>query len=375
MRIATFNVENLFERAAALNLPTFEDGRRTLELHAEINTILNRDQYSPTDKVRIVESLVELGLAKSDTGTGFAELLQLREKLIVRRRVPAGQPPRLDVVAKGRADWVGWVELKKEPVSEKATAHTAMVLRDVNPDILGVVEVEGRLTLAKFSNQAIKDVGGTPFGQVMAIDGNDDRGIDVGIAVRPGYTIREIRSHVYHRDAIGIVFSRDCPEYVVTTPTGRQLVVLVNHFKSQGFGSQAANNRKRERQSKAVAEIYRGLLGQGVEHVAVVGDLNGAPNTQPLRPLVAETTLKDISSHPRFTNDGFAGTFGDARAADKLDYVLLSPALFDMVTGGGAFRRGVWAGTGGQKFRPYETMSGPQDAASDHAALFADIDF
>ena len=89
MRIATFNMENLFERAAALNLPTFEDGRKTLELHTEINTILNFDPYTPADKARIVEILFQLGLSKSDTGTGFAELLQVREKLLVRRRAAA----------------------------------------------------------------------------------------------------------------------------------------------------------------------------------------------------------------------------------------------------------------------------------------------
>ena len=252
--------------------------------------------------------------------------------------------------------------------------HTGMVLREIKADILGAVEVEGRLTLQRFSDQVLKDVGGTPFGQVMAIDGNDDRGIDVGIAVAKGYSVQEIRSHVYDRDASGVVFSRDCPEYAITTPTGKQLVVLVNHFKSQGFGSQASNDAKRKRQSVAVAAIYKQLLAKGVTNVAVLGDLNGAPNTAPLKPLTAETTLRDVSTHPTFNNDGFPGTFDRGTAKEKFDYVLLSPALFGKVTGGGTFRRGIWAGAGGQLFSPFETMKGPQDAASDHAAIFADID-
>ncbi len=63
--------------------------------------------------------------------------------------------------------------------------------------------------------------------------GNDDRGVDVGLMTRVGYEITSICSHVDDEDQVGVVFSRDCPEYVVKTPTGARLVVLVNHLKSK----------------------------------------------------------------------------------------------------------------------------------------------
>jgi hypothetical protein len=72
------------------------------------------------------------------------------------------------------------VELKTEPVNELAMEHTAMVMRDVNAQVLGVVEAESRIALDKFSEQMLEKVGGTPYAHVMVIDGNDDRGIDVG---------------------------------------------------------------------------------------------------------------------------------------------------------------------------------------------------
>ena len=40
MRIAVYNVENLFDRAKAMNLETWEDGRPILEKFAELNTLL-----------------------------------------------------------------------------------------------------------------------------------------------------------------------------------------------------------------------------------------------------------------------------------------------------------------------------------------------
>jgi hypothetical protein len=66
----------------------------------------------------------------------------------------------------------------------------------------------------------------------MLVDGNDERGIDVGIMTKPGFPIGTSRSNVDTEDGDGIVFSRDCPEYHVRTQSGADVSVLVNHFKS-----------------------------------------------------------------------------------------------------------------------------------------------
>jgi hypothetical protein len=46
MRVASFNVESLFDRAKALSLPTWEDGRKILEAYAETNALLNEPVYT-----------------------------------------------------------------------------------------------------------------------------------------------------------------------------------------------------------------------------------------------------------------------------------------------------------------------------------------
>jgi predicted extracellular nuclease len=48
-------------------------------------------------------------------------------------------------------------------------------------------------------------------------------------------------------------------------------VVLVNHFKSKGYGSQTSSNAKRRRQAKRTAEIYERLVAEGQTKVVVVG--------------------------------------------------------------------------------------------------------
>jgi endonuclease/exonuclease/phosphatase family metal-dependent hydrolase len=366
VRIASFNVENLFERARALNPATKEENKPILEKHARINALLNQPLYAEADKKEIKKLLLGFGLEKRDDAGQWVILRQNRGKLL--KRPKAGG---IEIVANGRTDWIGWVELKTEQVNELAMDHTAMVMRDVNADVLAVVEAENRIVLDKFSAQLLDKVGGTPYEFVMVIDGNDDRGIDVGVMARSGFEIASIRSHVDDTDQLGTIFSRDCPDYTITTPTGKRLVVLVNHLKSKGFGTKTAE--KRERQAKAVKKIYERLVAGGEKYVAVVGDFNDTPDSTPLKPLLKQTNLKDISTHPAFTSDGRAGTYGNGTKGQKIDYVLLSPDLFNKVIGGSVFRLGVWGGKKGTLFPHYQTMTAPIHAASDHAAIYADV--
>jgi len=368
MRIASFNVENLFQRARALDARDWDAGRPILQRQAEINAILGQPTYSSADKDRIVELLGELGLATADDGSPFVILRQNRGHLLTRH--VGGQ---IEIVAGGRDDWVGWVELKVGPVNALSTRHTAQVIHDLSPDILAVVEVEDRPTLKGFSEVMLPAVGGTAYAHAMVIDGNDDRGIDVGILLKDGHELVSIRSHVDDTDGQGEVFSRDCPEYTVERPDGTRIVVLVNHLKSKGYASQRDNDARRRRQAVRAAAIYKALRSAGEDHVAVVGDFNDTPDSAPLAPLLTKTDLVDITESPKFTSDGRPGTFGNGTKANKIDYILLSPVLFEAVTDGGIYRKGAWGGKNGTLWEHYPDMTTAAEAASDHAAIWADI--
>jgi endonuclease/exonuclease/phosphatase family metal-dependent hydrolase len=367
MRIATFNVENLFDRARALNQRSWAVGRPILADHAALNALLQEPAYDPDTKTRIVELLRRLGLAESDEGP-FVRLRQNRGRLV--RRPQTGG---VEVVASGRSDWIGWAELTTEPVDELAMSNTARVITDVGAHVLGVVEAESRVALKRFADGALRERRDPAYPHVMLVDGNDDRGIDVGVLTRPEYPLRGLRSHVDDVDDRGRVFSRDCPEYEVLTPGGDPVLVLLNHLKSKGYGGQAQSSAMRRRQAQRVAEIYRERLDQGIKHVAVLGDLNDTPASEPLTPLLDGTDLRDISTHPDFDDGGRPGTYGNSTAANKIDYVLLSPSLFERATGGGIWRKGVWGGRNGTLWPIYDTVTAPVHAASDHAAVYADL--
>lgn len=368
MRLAVYNVENLFNRAKVMNETDWSVGDDVLKQFADLNALLGEATYTDARKTKMVALMTALGLEKKDQGE-FVILRRNRGALVKRP-----QTGGLEIVADGRADWVGSLELIPEPIHHESMLMTARVIRDVNADILGIVEAESRPALQQFSEDILPAVGGTPYENAMLIDGNDDRGIDVGIAYRNTVGIDFIRSHVSEKLANGAnLFSRDCPEYHFKLPSGKRLLVMVNHFKSKGFGSQASNNAKRKAQAQRVRELYDERLTDGIEHIAVVGDLNDTPDSDPLDPLHTGTSLKDIFTHATFNDGGFPGTFGQCNAANKIDYLMLSPKLFQLVTGAGVFRKGMWPGVQPARWQTYAELEKQVHAASDHACLFMDF--
>ena len=374
MRIATFNVENMFDRAKALNGATWAEGKPALEAHKALNALFENIIYSSADKTRMLALLKANGLLKSDEGP-MMRLRKIRGQLIKRPRT--GEP---EIVASGRASWIGWVELKTEPVNEAATQNTARVIASLNADILGVMEAEDRTTLRLFNEQVVGETSMnhllfSAYHHVMLVDGNDDRGIDVGLLTRRDYPILSIRSHVHDADGQGLIFSRDCAEYQIGLPDGKRLWLLLNHFKSKGYGEQAANNAKRKRQAQRVREIYDAHIAEGDDWLVMMGDLNEVPGNDPLSPLLrGGSTLRDVSSHSRFDNGGRPGTHGNCNASGKFDYILLSPPLFDKIKAGGIERRGMWGGANGTLWPHFAEVSRAEEAASDHAALWVALD-
>src|SRR2546423_3596480 len=269
VRIGSYNVENLFNRARALDQRTWSTGRRALEAYEQACQLLEEPVYTAEVKAGIERQLRRLDLWTGDTAR-FARLRQNRGRLLTRSR--AGP---VHIVAGGRGDWIGWVELTTDRVDEQGMLNTARVIHDTGVDILGVVEAESRIALKRFTDAGLL-VGGRPrYPHVMVVDGNDERGIEVGVLATADYPLVGQRSHVDDTDPQGRVFSRDCPEYHFRMPTGQQLVVLVNHLKSKGYGGDLGSHAAQGGQPQRVAQVYRELVGGGL------CPLGGGPRRHP----------------------------------------------------------------------------------------------
>ena len=96
-----------------------------------------------------------------------------------------------------------------ETINETSIEKTGPVIRDGNADVFCFIEVENRIALNHFNDTVIPKVNGKEYDHVMLIDGNHDRGIDVGIMARKPFDIESIASHVDDTDAKGLILRID----------------------------------------------------------------------------------------------------------------------------------------------------------------------
>lgn len=360
IRIASYNLENLFTRPSAM-VTGGADGQQAIDDHALANQIVTKQEYSDSDK----EKLVEL-----DKRYHFSALNPPDNALVALNKVRGylfhrANDGTITVVANGRGEWTGWFELRRDDVSWEAVLNTGRVIDAVRPDILICVEVENRPTLQRFNDQVLSSILGGRYPHVMVIDGNDTRGIDVGLLSR--YPIISIRSHVDDEYEGKPVFSRDCPEYVVKLPSDKQLVVCPNHFKSKRGGDNAQAQARRRAQGIRAAEIARTAQQQITPLVIVAGDLNDTPDSDAVAPLLKDD-WSDIQSHPTYPIDR-PGTYGTGTANNKIDYIIMSSALKDVLVDVGIERRGSYHPRLWQSFEGITAAT----EASDHHCIWADF--
>jgi endonuclease/exonuclease/phosphatase family metal-dependent hydrolase len=195
-----------------------------------------------------------------------------------------------------------------------------------------------RPTLERFNDQVLRAQFQFPYQHFLVIDGNDDRGIDVGIMRR--FPIVEIRSHVDDPGPDGgTLFSRDFLEYDILLPTEERLVVLPNHLKSKRKGNDQASQDRRRAQAERVHSIAGAALSRS-SFVLVGGDLNDTPESSALASLFTDG-FQDVISHPNYPTD-LPGTYETGLPRHKLDYLIMSPQLRAKLSDTGIERRGSY---------------------------------
>lgn len=164
------------------------------------------------------------------------------------------------------------------------------VIDKASPDIMIHSEVDTLQTMQEFSRKYLNSQYRT-----LLIDGNDGRGIDVGMYIRNDVPIHvEARSFKDLKDQDGIVFSRDAATFLLTkVGSQRPMLAIVGvHLKSmRDVPGDPKGLLRRTREALALGFVYETLQKEfGSDFPVIIsGDFNNhidkAPEFEPLRKL------------------------------------------------------------------------------------------
>lgn len=358
MRIATFNAENLFSRAKVLNFKNNAEGDKLLAKIGELQDELKKTVYNKPKILSLYNLLKD-----------YIEIAEERGKLFKRQLFAIK-----GVAANGVDDWDGTIEFKREKFTETTRLNTAKAIKALKADVQCLIEVEDRITMENFNGDML---GTAKFPYNILIDGNDPRGIDVGLLCR--YPVKNICTHIFDKEKAtsrSYIFSRDCLEIELEIAKNKSLYVLCNHFKSKGYSaSQAEADARRKLQADTVKQIIKSKYDLTKDMVVVLGDLNDTPDSKPLQTLLNTQNLTDVLKL-KFGNDIEKTYTYFYKKKTQIDYILVSKPLKDAFKDAGVERRGMFdinTLSNGAETR-FDTVTAPSNAASDHGGVWAEFD-
>lgn len=165
-----------------------------------------------------------------------------------------------------------------DPKSFADLKVTVAVIDSMNADVLGVQEVENRRVLQQL-NRCLQN----PYPFVELIEGNDPRGIDVGILSR--FPIEQATSHRLRDIGNGRRFSRDFPLFRIRITEALSIEFGVVHLKSKR-GKKAKSDAQRLAEATQITSLIKASrLAHPKMPLVVMGDFNDLPTAATLAPL------------------------------------------------------------------------------------------
>ena len=366
MKIATFNIQNLFHRDKSLiDAPK---GKCITDWIQELDTIMRKPGKTFQEQERIQELSFLLGFEKTSP-LPYA-VLRRKAGLLYLKGIHHSTETR----ASHLTNWTGWIELQSKPIPPISTENKARVIADVNADILLLQEVEDRASLEDFNQKLLPKFDCKPYDHSFVIQCNDMKGLEIAILFRKGYTLQTIKTHLIegYSDQLKNVI-----EYEISTPKSEKIYVLATYLANETDNKKVADTIRKS-QVENIARIYKTLIAQGKTNVIIAGTFNTPPYCDSLSPLFQNTDAKDITKHFSFevvTDKGDDATYfrlGAYRMGVNIkqeDYLLFSPALFDSMQDSGLNRKAMWPNKKPQ-WSTYKEVTGTYTAASDHPIIW-----
>ena len=225
------------------------------------------------------------------------------------------------------------------PLPHRQRYYLARILAEAKPEVLALQEIENKRALWEFNEGFL----GGYYKNLSLIEANDFRGIDVAVASVSRFPLGRISSHQFaayrKKSNYALIFSRDLLEidvlYRYAGIQRRLFTLFVTHLKSK-YVNPSLDDDKKEQDSKR-SDKKRRLQAEEIVRIIkrrfpdpensrfiIAGDMNDAPDSPSLKPLMQWEILKNpVQDLPDAAN----WTYKFAGQTAQFDYLLLSPPV------------------------------------------------
>ncbi|HUH45821.1 MAG TPA: hypothetical protein VLZ54_01605 [Arenibacter sp.] len=368
MKIATLNIENLYHRDKSLIRK--DPSKCVSDWVSELDSLIPRIRKSENEMDRIRELSFLLGFGKFNKG--LYGVLRKRQGNLYLKLGDVGK----EMKASELTDWNGWIALSTVDIDKRSTYNKAKLIAESDADIILLQEVEDRSSLVDFNNTYLRESNILPYEQVMVLEGNDSRGLSLGIMLKNGYRLDSVKSHgIYTALGTGPLFDIDCQEYGIRTPKGENLYILSMQFS-------ADDPAKRKFQAGKVSAIYEKMRADGKDLILVCGTLNDTSFGDSLSPIFDRTDLVDVCKHPTFKTEtetgkgaGYfsLGAYGMGVNIRQKDHLLPSYDMADKMTASGLDRRAMWPDRN-SNWTLFPSLKNKDQEASSHPLIWRTFD-
>lgn len=237
-------------------------------------------------------------------------------------------------------DWNthNFFDSKKNPATPSETVVSAAdyakkvstigaALKALNGDIVVLAEVENLAILDDLNKTAL----GSAYAQTILIEGNDTRGIDIGVLSKIAPD-----SVVSHKDDVFVLKGTNGPQYhfsrdvleVHFTFNKRALIILGVHYKSKGPPDDKDKRTAEAQHTRKIADDLHALQPDAA--ILVTGDFNDTPGSAPCNAVVGAApqlfvdSADSVASAERYSYD-YMGKL------ELIDHQMANPTLHAML--------------------------------------------
>ena len=202
----------------------------------------------------------------------------------------------------------------------------AQVIKEINADIVGCVELENKDILKAMTLDFLPDAGYEYF---ATTDSNSGRGIQIGVMSK--LPILSITSHKFRtltlpNETKTWHFARDLVQVTVQLSDKQILDLFIVHFKSKRSGSgDPKSNKWRLAEATMAKNIIAQTKKQFPDHwIAMVGDFNDTPESGTIQHLLDGNLLTDTHKH---IPDANRITYLKKPYRSTIDFILAGPDM------------------------------------------------